>query len=77
MKDEIKALAKIGITAAVLIYAMDLGKAKMFKVVKDVNPKIAEEILQCMKDVDDCDMLPAYKKARVKFVLKLCKRISK
>lgn len=76
MKSEIKALVKFGVAVAALNFAMDMGKACMFKAFKVKNPEAAEEMLKFMDNVDDYkDVLPINKRIRIKRVKKMCKII--
>ena len=76
MKPEIKALVKFGVAVAALNFAMDLGKACMFKAFKVKSPEVAKEMLKFMDDVDKYkDVLPINKRLRIKWVKKMCKII--
>lgn len=76
MKPEIKALVKFGVAVAALNFAMDMGKACMFKAFKVNSPEAAEEMLKLMDDVDKYkDVLPINKRIRIKRVKKMCKII--
>ena len=76
MKPEIKALVKFGVAVSALNFAMDIGKACMFKAFRVKSPEAAEEMLKFMDNIDDYkDVIPISKQLRLKWIRKLCKFI--
>ena len=74
MKPEIKALVKFGVAVSALNFAMDIGKACMFKGFEVSHPEAAEDMLKFM---DECikrkDLVPITRRLKIKLVKKLCK----
>lgn len=76
MKIKIKTLAKFGVIVAALEFALDMGKACMFKGFEVSHPEAAEDMLKFM---DECikrkDLVPITRRLKIKWVKKLCKFI--
>lgn len=66
-------LVKIGVGITALNFAMDLGKATMFKAFKISNPEEADKVMEAMETAVNAEEIPFYKKIRLKVVKSLCK----
>lgn len=73
---KVKTLVKVGLGAAALNFAMDLGKAVMFKAFKASSPEEANKMMEVMNEVDEIKGASRYQKIRIKIVRGLCKALT-
>lgn len=73
---KLKTLMKAGLGVVALNYAMDLGKAVMFKAFEANSPEEANKMMEMMNNVDDFERLSRYQKIRIKIVRGLCKALT-
>lgn len=69
-------LIKIGVGVAALNFAMDLGKATMFKAFKISNPEEADKMMDAMDTAVNTEGIQLHKKIRLKVVKSLCKTLT-
>lgn len=69
-------LIKIGVGVAALNFAMDLGKATMFKAFKISNPEEADKMMDAMDAAVNTEGIRLHKKIRLKVVKSLCKTLT-
>lgn len=69
-------LIKIGVGVAALNFAMDLGKATMFKAFKINNPEEADKMMDAMDTAVNTEGIRFHKKIRLKVVKSLCKTLT-
>ena len=73
---KVKTLIKIGMGVAIFDFAVDLGKAVMFKAFKVKSPEEADKMMDTMNAAIDSEELSFYKKIKLKTVRGLCKLIT-
>ena len=72
-----KALTKVGLMVLALEFGADIGKAIMFKAVKDINPEAADDVMDAMDICLDHGYVKGLEKCRYKIIRGMCKVITK
>lgn len=72
-----KALTKVGLMVLALEFGADIGKAIMFKAVKDINPEAANDVMDAMDICLSRGYVRGLEKCRYKIIRGMCKAVIK